>query len=1684
MVDIAHEESEAEWMSMTERDEPMSMRGDTNRSSIAFGRIGQQCAIGRVPNALRFFILFGILALATAVRADSPFYLTVSRSMSEKEPVQIRLDSSDNQSPFLLRILKASDVDAYLDGQVMLSRAYEPPTTIPSLLRVFVDGANKAVSPLTTLRSALDKDFRRALHDSVSPPLRRFSSEPFVGPPSIRYDPPKGFSIIRQTYLDLSTSGKKADDAWWWFGETPWAMPEQAGYRTRVIYIDPLPPGLYTVQGIQGDNEAQALLQVSALSVQVKQSSKDLLIRIMNREGHPVSGVTARIRGRSGSWESISGVSNQDGELTVTRSEPFDGRLVVQVHSGLYGDALVTTDFLASSHEVQDAFIFTDRPIIKPGEEVFFGGIIRNFRDGRLEVGTTGSSGSMTLKNGDSTIGPLPITVSPEGSFSGMVPLPSDAIPGLYRVTATLDEKRYQGEVRIQEYVKPSFYLTFVEKPATLMPGQNVRLVLSAQRYRGGPAHHVRYEVFVYRKRFETPQFVADAGGGLVTGSDYYNDVRSGSALTQPQRVYSTVDKRIQDDSTGAVSLNPWASSPLMDDLGKATIEFVIPEVPQEQVNEQGGQEWIYTIVVRAQDDEGGNATASESIYVTKSLAYAAAGFAKTFYDEGDLAVPLSIQTSNASGDSVGLAKGEVRCTLEGIEGNENPLQTIPFVTDDKGSALVSIPLHRGERGVLRAYPKVTQVEDRPNPSPIEPDPSQTIIVGKKNEKIVKEPVLNLIQSRSVLSPGEHDTLVALLPESALLGERQRMWVSVAGRKIYDRMSIPLSGSTLSIPIKAKPEYGTAFYVSVALPVAEGRFEERTVSYRIVPKDQLLRVEVAPEIDVVAPLQDAAIVLKVTDSEGTPVPQVETFTSVVDEAVYAVQPEFRPTLLSFFLPIDRLNVSSFLSDELQGYGYADRFFRANYRLHALKVQNQPKDRLMRDTAGFFPHRITDANGEVRIVVPMPSNVTKWRVSSLAIDQSGRLGEGRGYFSTKSDISVEARVPSFLRQGDSVTGSVVVGSQVASQEVSGEINIAVERGLGIGSPVVQRPFSLTASESAVEPLNLVSSSNVGMGGVRVEIKGAAPSLKIGGGREFDVTLRSSAEPFSEAIPLTSGFWKLERPESVSRLEIIGTPGLAAAVKEAQKFLLSYPYGCTEQLLASTVPNFLALAGENSPVAKQNLATGLRKLLAHQGQSGGFGMYAGDNPSVDLTALVYSTLIPFKDEASLTGTEVERLLDVILERGKQYFRGIKEENPAEVSVARARVFAKIGPSEVPGSNGTLGEDTLRRLFEEVARNDSAPSISAIATASELLRQWGNYPPDGVFPHGNREAFVSLVKKQLHVAISQINSDSSGKGIGNGDLPFWSEGSAQTASVLSELFAWDELKPEEERTLAEYLMKAYDPEDGWGSTLETSSVLLGLRDYLRVREIGSNEREKADGRVCPSSVSLGIGSETVPCLCQESTVHCLIDKEKLRSSREGHVLVKLPDLPKSYQLTARVDREGKPGETPPAAGALRVERTLLRVIGGGKTEAVTSSTKLHRGDTVLSIVRFSDLPVPRRRWRMRAASSLFVVKDTIPSIAISVNDEREVLADAGISGPAESEASNDYWGSIRETHRFPWHIERVFQLPRREFVGKTRTVYTGWKVLYSGKASLPAARVTDMYNGERYGLATGGVHEVVAE
>ena len=77
-----------------------------------------------------------------------------------------------------------------------------------------------------------------------------------------------------------------------------------------------------------------------------------------------------------------------------------------------------------------------------------------------------------------------------------------------------IDGKAYGGEFRVRDYVKPTFYLETVERDPVIKPGEVFHLKFRVRRYAGGVPAGVKFEAFVYRKRFEAPQWVAESGQG------------------------------------------------------------------------------------------------------------------------------------------------------------------------------------------------------------------------------------------------------------------------------------------------------------------------------------------------------------------------------------------------------------------------------------------------------------------------------------------------------------------------------------------------------------------------------------------------------------------------------------------------------------------------------------------------------------------------------------------------------------------------------------------------------------------------------------------------------------------------------------------------------------------------------------------------------------------------------------------------------------------------------------------------------------------------------------------------------------------------------------------------------------------------------------------------------------------
>jgi uncharacterized protein YfaS (alpha-2-macroglobulin family) len=161
---------------------------------------------------------------------------------------------------------------------------------------------------------------------------------------------------------------------------------------------------------------------------------------------------------------------------------------------------------------------------------------------------------------------------------------------------------------------------------------------------------------------------------------------------------------------------------------------------------------------------------------------------------------------------------------------------------------------------------------------------------------------------------------------------------------------------------------------------------------------------VAPQIDVAIVTDkevyqpgDTVSVDLTTQFAGKPIPAHLTV-SVVDEMVYALQPEVAPTIDQFFYHPRRNNVRtsaslSFISYDVALPGSPGAPGKANRSERGVKVLERPRREDV-DTAAWQPELITDANGKTRFTFKMPDSLTRWRITARAIADDGQVGKNR------------------------------------------------------------------------------------------------------------------------------------------------------------------------------------------------------------------------------------------------------------------------------------------------------------------------------------------------------------------------------------------------------------------------------------------------------------------------------------------------------------------------------------------------------------------------------------------------------------------------------------------------------------------------------------------------------------------
>ncbi len=404
---------------------------------------------------------------------------------------------------------------------------------------------------------------------------------------------------------------------------------------------------------------------------------------------------------------------------------------------------------------------------------------------------------------------------------------------------------------------------------------------------------------------------------------------------------------------------------------------------------------------------------------------------------------------------------------------------------------------------------------------------------------------------------------------------------------------------------------------------------------------------------VYAPGETVNIELSTTVA-GQPV-AAEVTVGVVDEMIYALQPEIAPAIDDFFYHPRRNNVRTSLSFNFIGYDLATRKLgqlpnRRQVNERALKVLERPRREDV-DTAAWLPNLRTDAKGRARLSFTMPDSLTRWRITGRAMNATGLVGQQTAWVRSDKPFYMKWASPPWQRVGDRAQAALAVFNQSGqTQRVDWAAKSAEGAGVDARDTVsvnpginfVQLPLNADQAGATVVALSLSQGGNV-----LDKLDAPLHRLPVGwrSPREQVLDLRESG--------------KLDLPADATKLRVtLSADAAAAAFSRWVDELVDYPYGCVEQTASRLLPLSLALQSLSAaqqplaPMLTQRLAgarLSLAQLAGPQAQFGWWGRGMADDAFLTAYAYYADWRATQALRTSLPDEHWQRLLDVYAKGG---------------------------------------------------------------------------------------------------------------------------------------------------------------------------------------------------------------------------------------------------------------------------------------------------------------------------------------------------------------------------------------------------------------------------------------------------
>ncbi|WP_165761227.1 alpha-2-macroglobulin family protein [Niastella koreensis] len=290
--------------------------------------------------------------------------------------------------------------------------------------------------------------------------------------------------------------------------------------HTAEIKVDALPVGEYALIASVDDKFAMTdnLLAVQFFYVSnIAHIKKGADYFILNREtGQPLANANVQVWYRKYNYTKRE-YTNSKGQKAVTDEHGYvkldpkqnddEHNFQLQITHGddrLYLDDYIYNYTYDYSHDKDDrdvktAFLFTDRSIYRPGQTLYFKGIVINTNDKKNEktiVPNFATSITLYDANGQA-VDTITVTTNEYGSYSGKFTIPTGLLNGQFRIT----DLHAQGSqyISVEEYKRPKFMVEVNKPTGTYRLNEDITVKGIANAYAGNAIDGAKVKYRVVR---------------------------------------------------------------------------------------------------------------------------------------------------------------------------------------------------------------------------------------------------------------------------------------------------------------------------------------------------------------------------------------------------------------------------------------------------------------------------------------------------------------------------------------------------------------------------------------------------------------------------------------------------------------------------------------------------------------------------------------------------------------------------------------------------------------------------------------------------------------------------------------------------------------------------------------------------------------------------------------------------------------------------------------------------------------------------------------------------------------------------------------------------------------------------------------------------------------------------------